>query len=329
VLGAGIVPPLAALLAGVLGAARATVVDALPILLPFAPAGPTEMVGTVPASRVQRAMQSAARGSLADLLAVVVARAVEAHTGQPTRIERIAGEGGLRAIERARSSLRAPHPLLLASEALCVHRAGSDPGVAAALAALQPIAICFELPYLTVAQATLPASAGRCTIGSAGYGGRSSALARDTAARLAASGCREVAFNGGSAALSALLGGQVDAAVLPRALVAAWVDSGALRPWTEPAATPGGGWFGLLAGPGWSPEACAALAAAVAGAVGESSVRAYLKRLGVEPGGDGPLEMGRRIDAERARFAETKKSGMPWARPSEGVNRRGGGGLLL
>jgi len=68
--------------------------------LPFLPSGPTEIVGTVPASRIQRAMQAASGSALSDVVARAVVRIVEAHLGQPLPLERVAAGSGSRAVER-------------------------------------------------------------------------------------------------------------------------------------------------------------------------------------------------------------------------------------
>lgn len=280
------------------------------LLLPFLPSGPTELVGTVPASRIQRAMQAASGSALSDVVARMLARIVETHLGSVVAVERMAAGAGARAVDRLLGEPADSRSLLLASEALCVHAALERPGLGARLDRLQPVATCIAVPYLLVRSPT----ATDCGVGSAGHGGRSTALAQAVAASLAVRPggppCREVTFNGGAAALQALLGGQLEMAVLPRALAGAWIDDGSLLAGPLPAlALPSHGWFAVLAGPGWPAAAVAALGAALQAGVSEPAQQAWLGRLGLralpEPG---PL-LARRIRDERDRLAAPKKTG--------------------
>lgn len=292
-----------ALAAVMLPASRRSAAAQGRLLLPFLPSGPTEIVGTVPASRIQRAMQAAAGSALSDVIGRAVARIAEGHLGHPLAVERVPAGGGRRAVE---ALLDDPDggALLLASEALCVHAAVARPGLAALVDRLQPVATCVAVPYRLV---QADGGTADCTIASAGHDGRSAALARRLAAMQASAGgtgsCREVTFNGGAAALQALLGGQVSMAVLPEALVAPWTGPGGLRS-TPIAAGPGqwpaDGWFAVLAPPGWPAPRVEALGEALRAAFAEPLRQDWLQRMGLralpEPG---PL-LARRIRSERA-----------------------------
>ena len=152
------------------------------LLLPFLPSGPTEIVGIVPSSRVQRAMQSASGSALSDIVARAVARIAEGHLGYRLAVERMPAAGGQRAVEQVLGQPADAGTLLLASEALCVHAALERPALARLLDRLQPVAACVAVPYLLVHGAALA----DCAIGSAGYGGRSATLARSVAAHRSA-----------------------------------------------------------------------------------------------------------------------------------------------
>jgi len=280
------------------------------LLVPFLPMGPTEMVGTLPATRAQRGMQAASQSSLSDVVARVVARAIEAHLGYPLPVERLPGGGGQRAARVLLDNASDRRALLLVSEAVCVHAAVADPALAALLNRLRPVATCIEVPYLLVIRNSevrvapsdkpAPAAMGSpaptsvptlCTIGSAGYGGRSAALAQGIAAaglRIASvqpdAVCRELAFNGGAAALQALVAGQIDAAVLPRALVGAWLDNGTLIAASLPSVglpLPPAGWFGVMAAPAWSADEIADIGDALAAAFADARQQEFLRRLGL------------------------------------------------
>ena len=287
------------------------------LLLPFLPSGPTEIVGTVPSSRVQRAMQSASGSALSDIVARAVARIAEGHLGYRLAVERMPAAGGQRAVEQVLGQPADAGTLLLASEALCVHAALERPALARLLDRLQPVAACVAVPYLLVHGAALA----DCAIGSAGYGGRSATLARSVAAHRSAGNagnpgnagsagsdarpCREVGFNGGAAALQALLGGQVPMAVLPRARAGAWIEGGVLRADPLPAAAgelPAEGWFGVFAPARWTAQRVAALGEALQAGFSDPVQQAWLERLGLRAMPEAGLALGNRVRAERARL---------------------------
>jgi tripartite-type tricarboxylate transporter receptor subunit TctC len=281
------------------------------LLLPFLPSGPTEIVGTVPSSRVQRAMQSASGSALSDIVARAVARIAEGHLGYRLAVERMPAAGGQRAVEQVLGQPADAGTLLLASEALCVHAALERPALARLLDRLQPVASCVAVPYLLVHGAALA----DCAIGSAGYGGRSATLARSLAAHRNAGSagsagsdarpCREVGFNGGAAALQALLGGQIPMAVLPRALAGAWIERGELRADSLPSAAgelPAEGWFGVFAPARWTAQRVAALGEALQAGFSDPVQQAWLERLGLRAMPEAGLALGDRVRAERARL---------------------------
>jgi tripartite-type tricarboxylate transporter receptor subunit TctC len=282
------------------------------LLLPFLPSGPAEIVGTVASSRMQRALQTASGSALSDVLAQMVARILSTHLGEPWPIERMVGAGGERAARRMLAESAGARTLLLVSEALCVHAVLERPGLGELIDRLQPVATCVAVPYVVLRS---HADAG-CAVGSAGHAGRSAALSRALAARqpgrTGAQPCREVAFNGGAAALQALLGGQVDRAVLPRALAGPWIDDGSLQAQPVPAAAldlPGEGWFAVLAGPGMPSAAVAALGAALQAGVAEPARQAWLGRLGLRAQPEPGPRLARRIQEERGQMAAERRRG--------------------
>jgi tripartite-type tricarboxylate transporter receptor subunit TctC len=228
-------------------------------------------------------------------------QAIEAELGVPVVIERIS------AVPRAVASLvRSPADagsLLLVSEATCISGASADASLQQMLDRLRPVATCVHVPYRLVAlagvQASALASRERCVIASAGYGGRSSHLARAAASRLG-SGCREAAFNGGASALGAILGGHVDAALLPLALVSPWLADGSLHVLEEAARPePAGGWYGLLAGAAWPTDRLDRLAQTLHASLADDAMRAWLEKLGLVPAFEQRDVLAARIARER------------------------------
>ncbi|MBC7781528.1 MAG: hypothetical protein H7125_15655, partial [Proteobacteria bacterium] len=112
---------------------------------------------------------------------------------------------------------------------------------------------------------------------------------------------------------NALLGGQVDAAVLPLALIAAWIDNGALQEIT-PLGLPlgeSGGWFGLLASPDWSPTALDHLARAIGAGLTTEASKSFLEKLGLSVATEARDRFRARIVRERGEYLGEKKSGAP------------------
>lgn len=257
--------------AGSLRAGSVASEDSLRLLLPFPAIGSPEFIGALPASRAQRGLQAAAPLGPADPLARIVARAAEMATGRPVRVARLPGARGARACAAAAAD---PATALLASEALCVHDAIASAPLQRAVDRLAVQFAAGIVPYRRVSGAP-GAPIGGCTIAHAGHGGRAASLAGGLVAR--DPGCREVAFNGGQAALRAVAVGQAGQAVLPWALArealagGQLVDLGEVRP---------AGWFAVLAAPAgpWAEAADA-----VARALVELAPPALLDRLGLEP----------------------------------------------
>lgn len=248
-------------------------------------------------------MQAASSSALSDVVARAVVRIVEAHLGQHLPLERVAAGSGSRAVERMLEDRAGAGSLLLASEALCVHSVLERPYLAGQLDRLQPVATCISVPYLLV---RAPAATD-CSVGSAGHGGRSTALARGLADTMPSgsdrSPCREVTFNGGAAALQALLGGQVAMAVLPRALAGPWIDRGELEAVPLPPAVPGlpaMGWFGVFAPPGWPAARVGALGDALRAGFSDPLQQAWLERQGLAALPESGAALAARIRHERA-----------------------------
>ncbi len=247
--------------------------DSLRLYLPFPLIGAPEYIGALPASRAQRGFQAASPAGPTDTLARLLARVAEGLTGQSVRVVRLPGGRGERACEAVAAD---PRGALFASEALCVHDAVAAASLRLAVDRLEICLPVARIPYRRVASRPGPVGS-PCTIAHAGHGGRGAHLA----ARLAASGvdCRDVAFNGGEAALRAVLGGQAGQAVLPWSVARAAVTHGSLRDLgaVEPA-----GWFVLLsrAGSRWS-----GLAAELGSALRERAPEPVFDRLGLLPAG--------------------------------------------
>jgi len=227
---------------------RAASEDSLQLLLPFPAIGSPEYVGRVPATRLQRGLQTAAPAGPAEALARVLARAAEVATGRPVRVVRFPGGRGERALRAAATD---PTVALLASEALCVHEARASGRLRQAVDRLE---VCLPVAQVAYRRVGSPEGSGApaCTLAHAGHGGRSAALAEAWVA--VRPGCREVAFNGGRAALEGVSRGQADGAVLPLGLVRPAIDAGQVRD-LGPVEPPG--WFALLAiaGGRWSGAA--------------------------------------------------------------------------
>jgi len=133
-----------------------------------------------------------------------------------------------------------------------------------------------------------------------------------------------VPYKGGAQAVSAVIAGDVQMMVVPPTQSLQFIKAGKLRalaythrtrsdllpdvPTMAEAGVPGmefaGGWFGLFAPAGVSPEIAAKLAAEARTAVNNPQVRERLAGLGLRPVGTGPAEFRRYVEEEIKYFAD-------------------------
>ena len=283
--------------------ASTAAVKARELVHPFPPTGPVEVAGTAPGNRVLRAMQRYAVPALTDVLADHIANTLRGASDLPVTVTRKHRQGGREAaafVSRAEADGRT---LLLANDVPVEAHSGSE-------AALRPVASIAGMPYVLVAahdakHADLAElirdarSAERTFVATAG--GRSAAhhalvrLRQRHGLRI-----EPVAYNGGNAALQAVVTKQPPTAFVPLPAVLPYASGGRLkilaiadarRHPSIPHVQTGGegglsdfeavGWFGLFAPSGTSPSVLRDLDAMLARGPQSEATRFTFETLGL------------------------------------------------
>ena len=281
------------------------------VLVPFGAGGATDVVARVFADRLQQRM------------------------GQSFTVENRGGAAGQIA---AAAFARAPadgYTLMFTTAApitvapLMNDKVQYDPRkdfVPVAVVAVQPVWVVVNAnsPFKTLADVVKQAkdNPGKLTYGTSGVGTELH-LAAEAVARSAAIQMVHVPFRGGGEVITALLGSQVDFAVLSTASIAGAVKQGTLRvlavsspkrmtdfpdvPTFAELGHPGATmvpWWGLMA-PAGTPQAIVArLAQELEAASKDEAVRERLKATFVQIEFAGPQEFSRRLDVETALYGE-------------------------
>jgi tripartite-type tricarboxylate transporter receptor subunit TctC len=196
--------------------------------------GLPEVAGATPANRVLRAMQRYAVPAFTDTLARHVAHTLQAESDAPVTLTRRLGQGGKAAAMIVSAAPADGSKLLLAStfpvqRTAANGKRGSD---------LRPIALVATMPYVLVVtpQSSIAdvsnlfgptrGSRIRTLIASAGGTSASHRLLEQLRLKVAPS-TEPVAYNGGGAALQAILVSEAHAAVVPLPVLASHTAGGA------------------------------------------------------------------------------------------------------
>jgi tripartite-type tricarboxylate transporter receptor subunit TctC len=183
---------------------------------PFPPGGPTEVVGATRASRTLRAMQRYAAPAFTDVLAMHVAQTLQGAGAEPVAVTRRHRRGGSEAEAGVAKSPPDGRTLLLAAVPVTPVRV-----YASVPDRLERIAAVARMPYVWVSRSEARDLAGLLRGGTTrlltGYPGERTVAYRPLARLRAdpAVALEPVAYNGGNAALNALVGAQVAAALVP------------------------------------------------------------------------------------------------------------------
>lgn len=283
-------------------------------------------------SRPVRLIVPVSAGGSQDAVARILSQPMTERLGQPVVVENLPGAAGNLGFQTAARARPDGHTLLAGSDGLSINkslfpRLDFDPveGFAA-------VSWVVRVPQIMVVRADRPwaeggldaflrdARQGRApTVGTTGVGSLAHLLGEELQE---AGGVRwvHVPYRGGAPAMTDLLAGTIDAALLNIGAAAAQVRAGALRGLfvssagrvaalpevpsvveTGPLREAVVGWHGIVAPVGTAPAALAALDAAVQAALARPEVAARLTALGVEPVSEPPERLAAliRSDAER------------------------------
>jgi tripartite-type tricarboxylate transporter receptor subunit TctC len=205
---------------------------------PYPPTGPLEVTGVVAASKVLRTVQRYAMPPFTDLLALHVAQTLQADSDRRVQVTRRHRQHGNEAIASVSSAAADGRTLLLAGSPAGAASAQSRPFLPGH--SLRPVALIANMPYVLVAGAesafgrigevTAAARAAPDTILIATPGQRSEGhtaieLLRSRFARA----IEPLAYNGGTAALKAVAGQEVNVAFVPLPAVLSYLGSGRIK----------------------------------------------------------------------------------------------------
>jgi tripartite-type tricarboxylate transporter receptor subunit TctC len=274
-------------------------------------------------------------GGSTDIVARLLAEALQGRLGQPVLVENRGGAGGNIGADLVAKAAPDGHTLLLSAPgpfAINEHLYRSMPFDPER--DLVPVALVAAVPIVLVVPAGSPARSladliararrepGKLAFGSSSIGGTNH-LAGELLKSSAGIDIVHVPYRGAAPAMTDLIAGNLDLyfdnmpGVLPQlrdGRIRALAVAGATRatalpdlPTMAEAGLPGfeaSSWFGLAA-PGGTPAALVArIAAAVRAALAEPGLRAKLAAAGAEPGAMDPDGFARFVAAERARWGK-------------------------
>jgi len=303
-------------LAGPIGAQAQSVYPSKPIrfVLGFAPGGPT------------------------DLLARVVTQKLSESLGVPAVVDSRPGADSIIGTQFAARSAPDGHTVVMISPSAAIH-----PSVYAKLPYsivddFTPVTVMVESSYVLIVNPSVPAKnfkefidfaksrQGKLNYGGAGIGD-SLHMAGELLQTVAGFKMQIVTFGGGGPAITALLGGHVEAMISPIAISATHIRAGKLRalamtaphrspvlpdvPTAAESGLPGyavTGWYALLAPAGTPAPVVEKLSAEIVKVLKQSDTRDKLLAGGMEPLGTTPAEAAAYLKAEVTRWAATAKA---------------------
>lgn len=213
-------------------AAGACAADGIRLINPYPAAGPADLAGSVPINRVLRLMQNHAAPAITDTLANQVQQALAYSLRQTVEIERRPRQATLEAHRYVAEAAADGRTLLLSGNAsIVILPRLADDGSAPARGTLVPVAQIARMPVVlitgagsglrTMGQLIAAARTAPARLHYGSSGGYSTAhLAGVLFAQRAGIRLVHVPYNGGTAAVNAVIAGQVESAfvALPAAL---------------------------------------------------------------------------------------------------------------
>lgn len=211
---------------------------AIRLINPYPATGLEEVSGRTPANKVLRIMQDYAAPSVADGLAWAASHMLAAGLSQPVDIDRRPRRGGAEGREWVAQAAPDGRTLLL-SDAASMIGGRTQRGTGGARELL-PVALIAEMPMVLIVgrhtgadnlkalAALAHKTPGRLHLGAAAEWSTSH-LASEHLKRVLAMDMLYVPYNGGAAAVGAVLKGQIEAAVVPLPAVLGYTNSTELR----------------------------------------------------------------------------------------------------
>ena len=278
-----------------------------------------------------------AAGGTTDMVARPIAQSLSERLGQPVIVENRAGAGGTMGAAIVARSSADGYTIFLATVAHTM-----APGLYKSLPYdfekdFEPITLAAQVPNVLIVNPNLPvnsigeliayvkANPGKVNYGSAGPGSTEHMSGELFAAMLGAS-MVHVPYKGGAPMMTDLMAGHIQMAIETSGSAMPQIQAGAVRalavstaersPFypTLPTLAEAGlkgydvtTWYGFLVPKGTPPEICDKLYGQISAILKTPEIRARLKEMGAEPGGETPEAFGKFIQAETDKWGRVAK----------------------
>lgn len=312
------------------------------LINPYPATGPVDIAGSVAANKVLRMVQSYSAPSLTDLLAWQIRAALSSGFDKPVSVERRARRRTIEGHQHVAQAIPDGYTLLLSGNStMVIHPQLVRESPFNPMRDFAPVARVARMPIVLVASARFPPDSvqqfierarsmpGRLHLGSSGDFSTAH-LAGVLFNHLAGIEVEHVAFNGGAAAVNAVMAGQVETALVPLPAALPYVNSGGLRllgiaererfstlpnlPTISEAGIPGfevSAWYGLFAPAGTPRAVITQLNEHIAAELRSADTRKLLLGQGLQAAHLGAEEFSRLLRAERERWAPLIHSSPP------------------
>ncbi|WP_315835022.1 tripartite tricarboxylate transporter substrate binding protein [Bradyrhizobium prioriisuperbiae] len=278
-----------------------------------------------------------AAGGTTDMVARPIAQVLSQRLGQPVVVDNRAGAGGTLAAAAVAKAPADGYTIFLATVAHTM-----APGLYKSLPYnfekdFEPITIAAQVPNILIVNPALPAKSvdelmayinanpGKVNYGSAGPGSTEH-MSGELFRSMAGANIVHVPYKGGAPMMTDLISGQIQMAIETSGSATPQIQAGAVRALAVstarrspffpdlPTLAEAGlkdydvtTWYGFLVPKGTPKEICDKLYAQISEALKSPEIRARLKDMGAEPGGETPVEFAKFIHAETDKWSKVAK----------------------
>ena len=278
-----------------------------------------------------------AAGGTTDMVARPIAQVLSQRLGQPVVVDNRAGAGGTLAAAAVAKAPADGYTVFLATVAHTM-----APGLYKSLPYnfekdFEPITLAAQVPNILIVNPALPvksvddlmayikANPGKVNYGSAGPGSTEH-MSGELFRSMLGANIVHVPYKGGAPMMTDLISGQIQMAIETSGSATPQIQAGAVRALAVstarrspffpdlPTLAEAGlkdydvtTWYGFLVPKGTPKEICDKLYGQISEALKSPEIRARLKDMGAEPGGDTPVEFARFIHAETDKWGKVAK----------------------
>jgi tripartite-type tricarboxylate transporter receptor subunit TctC len=278
-----------------------------------------------------------AAGGTTDLIARPIAQSLSQRLGQPVIVENRAGAGGTLAAAATAKSPADGYTIFLATVAHTM-----APGLYKSLPYnfeqdFEPITLAAKVPNILIVNVNIPAKSmaelmtyikanpGKVNYGSAGPGSTEH-MSGELFRSMSGSNMIHVPYKGGAPMMTDLIAGHIEMAIETSGSAMPHIQAGAVRALAVSTAHRSSDfpdlptlaeaglkdydvttWFGFLVPKGTPSDIREKLYTQITGILKSPEIRARLKEMGAEPGGDTPVEFAKFIHSETEKWGRVAK----------------------